>query len=65
VGLEVGEATMGAYSVPLFPGRIALAIGATIFIGQYLIDLVKNFVILVSHNGTIGKISLEPEDVIK
>jgi hypothetical protein len=64
VGLEVGEVTMGAYSVPLFPGRIALAIGATIFIGQYLIDLVKNFVILVSHIETTDKISQEPENVI-
>jgi len=62
---KIGETTMGAYSVPLFPGRIALAIGATIFIGQYLIDLVKNFLILVSHRETTDKIGLEPENVIK
>ncbi len=62
---KIGETTMGAYSVPLFPGRIALAIGATIFIGQYLIDLVKNFLILISHSRTTDKTSLEPENVIK
>ena len=62
---KIGETTMGAYSVPLFPGRIALAIGATIFIGQYLIDLVKNFIILVSHSQTTDKIGPEPENVIK
>jgi TRAP-type C4-dicarboxylate transport system permease small subunit len=36
---QVKEVTLGAYTVPVFPGRIGLAIGATIFVIQYIIDL--------------------------
>jgi TRAP-type C4-dicarboxylate transport system permease small subunit len=43
---QVGEVTMGAYTVPVFPGRVALAIGATIFVIQYIIDFIKNIIIL-------------------
>jgi TRAP-type C4-dicarboxylate transport system permease small subunit len=44
---QQGEVTMGAYTVPVFPGRIALAIGATIFLGQYIIDFVRSFALLI------------------
>ena len=36
------ESTMGAWTVPLFPGRIGLAIGSSILLIQYIIDLVRN-----------------------
>jgi TRAP-type C4-dicarboxylate transport system permease small subunit len=45
---QIEEVTMGVYTVPVFPGRIALAIGATIFIIQYIIDVVKNILALLN-----------------
>lgn len=44
---RIHEVTMGAYNVPVFPGRIALAIGATIFLVQYIIDFIKNIALLI------------------
>jgi hypothetical protein len=44
---------MGAYTVSVFPGRIALALGATIFIFQYLIDTIKNILILIHPESVI------------
>jgi TRAP-type C4-dicarboxylate transport system permease small subunit len=45
---QIQEVTMGIYTVPVFPGRIALAIGSTIFIIQYIIDVIKCIMILVN-----------------
>jgi TRAP-type C4-dicarboxylate transport system permease small subunit len=42
------EVTMGAYTVPVFPGRIALAIGASIFCVQYIIDVIKNIAMTIA-----------------
>ena len=50
---KVGEVTMGAYTVPVFPGRIALALGATIFVIQYIIDTIKNIIILIHPESVI------------
>ena len=50
---KVGEVTLGAYTVPVFPGRIALAVGATIFILQYIIDTIKNIFILIDPKSII------------
>jgi TRAP-type C4-dicarboxylate transport system permease small subunit len=44
---QVKEVTMGAYTVPVFPGRIGLAIGATIFLIQYIIDFILALVQLL------------------
>ena len=45
---QIEEVTMGVYTVPVFPGRIALAIGSTIFIIQYIIDFVKSILVLLN-----------------
>jgi TRAP-type C4-dicarboxylate transport system permease small subunit len=45
---RVQEVTMGSYTLPVFPGRIALAIGATIFLVQYVIDVIKNILLLIN-----------------
>ena len=45
---QIEEVTMGVYTVPVFPGRIALAIGSTIFIIQYIIDIVKSILVLLN-----------------
>jgi TRAP-type C4-dicarboxylate transport system permease small subunit len=37
----VKESTMGAWVVPLLPGRIGLAIGSSILTIQYVIDLIR------------------------
>ncbi len=54
---NINEVTMGAYTLPVFPGRIALAIGATIFLVQYIIDFAKNIILLIDS----GKVSPEAE----
>lgn len=38
----IKESTMGAWTVPLFPARIGLAIGALLLLIQYIIDLVRH-----------------------
>jgi TRAP-type C4-dicarboxylate transport system permease small subunit len=45
---RIQEVTMGSYTLPVFPGRIALAVGASIFVIQYLIDLIKNLILLIN-----------------
>jgi TRAP-type C4-dicarboxylate transport system permease small subunit len=49
----VQEVTLGAYTIPVFPGRIALAIGATIFLVQYVIDFIRNSTVL-ANPGAVG-----------
>jgi TRAP-type C4-dicarboxylate transport system permease small subunit len=49
---QQGEVTLGAYTVPVTPGRIALALGATIFLVQYIIDFIKNIALLINPGST-------------
>jgi TRAP-type transport system small permease protein len=51
-----GEVTMGLYTVPLFPGRIALALGATIFVIQYVIDVIR-FILITANPALAPTIS--------
>jgi TRAP-type C4-dicarboxylate transport system permease small subunit len=45
---QVSEVTMGLYTIPLFPGRIALAIGSAIFLIQYIIDAIRNILVVIN-----------------
>lgn len=36
------ESTMGAYVVPLYPARFGLAVGTTLLVFQYIIDLIRH-----------------------
>lgn len=58
---QQGEVTMGLYTVPLFPGRIALAIGATLFLVQYVIDVIKSA--LVVANPSLASVTTPPAPI--
>jgi TRAP-type transport system small permease protein len=58
---KVQEVTMGSYTLPVFPGRIALAIGATIFVLQYVIDVIKNIILLIYPENINTAGTVQPE----
>ncbi|MFH1647620.1 MAG: TRAP transporter small permease [Chloroflexota bacterium] len=52
----IKESTMGAWTVPLFPARLGLAIGSVTLLLQYVIDLIRH----ISQLFTTDQVGVKP-----